>query len=295
MNNFTKGILLGLNEPGWKKFIKIPKSEIAVYVELMKMFNLPVPKSTLKKFRASQVKNYKNKSKTSYSYILTFQVLQDLKDNNTIAELLNDWGLSNSDKIKAGGVLTGLLKYYAELYDKHVKIQGADVIPIQDVFNFFKNPKVQSKGFEKVLSLSLGKLGGGVGLFVTPNMISLPKPFEIPTTGMFATSQVQPQTKLGKEMVFNDSDALQMEQELEVEKQLQKDFEYEQKLREQTNNKKPSWKKKVTKQVIKKGVPLGILGAVLKTGIDTFGGFAPFFLAYMALDTFDKTKKRGKK
>ncbi len=275
MNDFQKGIVLALKEPAWQKFIKIPHSEVAVYVELMKHFQVEVDPRTLKKFRANQVLNFKAKRKSSYSYILTFELLQDLKKAKTINELLTLWDFTSKMKVIAGKMLAGLLKQQAEPL-----ISGSESIGIFDVFKFFANPKVQTIGFEKVLGLSIGRLAGGVGLFVTPSILEAPKMLDIPRTGIFAPA-------LPNEMTFSEADTNRMEEEI----QLDKDFKYEENLRKQT--KEPSWKKKTIKQVIKKGVPLGILGSLIKTGIDTFGGMAPFALAYMALDTLEK--KKGKK
>jgi len=296
MNDFQKGIMLALKEPGWQKFIKIPHSEIVAYVELMKHFEVEVDPKTLKKFRPSQIANFKAKRKTSYSYILTFELLQDLKKAKTINELLTLWELNSEEKIEAGKMLAGLLTQQAKPL-----ISGSASIGILDVFKFFANPKVQAKGFEKVLGLSIGRLAGGVGLFVTPNILQAPKVLDIPRTGIFAP--VVP-----NEMTFTEADADKIEKEIALDKEADRllaeaqdeidlDKEVDKRLaeaeKEIKKNKKDSWKKKATKQVIKKGIPVGILGLLLKKGIDTFGSMAPFALAYMALDTLEN--KKGKK
>jgi hypothetical protein len=293
--DFQKGVLLALKEPAWQKYIKIPKSEIATYVNLMDHFNVPGRKTILNKFRAIQVANFKRKQKASYSYILTFQLLQDLRKAKKIDDLFSIWKLKPLQKIEAGKLLAGLLKKEA---DKKLPISGmAESIPWVDVFDFFALPKLETKAFEKIFSISLGGLSTGISLFLMPTTLN-PVDDEEMIRKAFENTKTETKTEnLAPEMTFTDADADDIEKQLAEEKQLDKDLEYENKLREETENKnkKTSWKKKVTKQVIKKGVPVGIFGLLLKKGVETFGNMAPFFLAYMAFDLLDDKKKKGKK
>jgi len=289
--DFQKGIVLALKEPAWQKYIKIPKSEIAVYVNLMEHFNVSGRKTILNKFRATQVANFQRKQKSSYSYILTFQLLQDLRKAKKIDDLFSIWKLKPLQKIEAGKLLAGLLKKEA---DKKLPISGmAGAIPLFDVFEFFTMPKIEAKGFEKIFNISLGGLSSGISLFLTPTTLNPVNDDEM-IKKAFENTKTE---TLAPEMNFTDADADAMEKQLAEEKQLDKDLEYEENLKKQTeNNKKDSWKKKVTKQVIKKGIPIGIFGALFKKIIDEGQNLLPYAMLYMAVDLIsDDNKKKGKK
>ena len=308
MSDFKRGVVLALKEPGWQKFIKIPHSEIATYVQIMNMFDVEVSPKTLRKFSKQQVINYKAKRKSSYSYILTFELLQDIKEATTINELFQLWGFNNDEKIKASKILAGLLKQQA---DKKTLINGSAAIPLLDVFSFFAMPKIETTGLSKVLGLSLGLFATGVGLFLMPT--STGKGADR-TTGTSIPVVYNPESSDTDEMNFTLDDVDQMEEELALEKEadlllaeaqteVDLDAEIDRRMKEgeeqnkkdkKKDNDKKSKKRKIAEGALKKGIPLGILGLLMKKGLDTFGNMAPFFLAYMALDAVDDNKKRKK-
>lgn len=172
--DFYKGIKLALSEKGWQKFIKIPRSEIIAYVYLMDFLGVKGRKTILRHFTPAQKKHFYQKRKASYSYILTFQLLQDLRRSKKVKDLFFRWHLRKSDYLKASKMLSGLLKQHANQKVKE-GIQGASyALDVLDVLKFFTTPKLEVKHTLKILDLSVGRLATGIGLFLTPTTLAAP-------------------------------------------------------------------------------------------------------------------------
>jgi len=253
--DFQKGILLAFKEPAWQKYIKIPKSEIVAYVNLMDYFNVPGRKTILNKFRKTQVENFKKKQKASYSYILTFQLLQDLRRAKKIKDLFRIWGLSENDKLRASKLLAGLLKEQAE---KQKGIQGAFALPLFDVFQFFNAPSVSTEFWDKIFNIGIGKLASGISLFLTPTTLN-------------------PQDD--KEIIDDVFD--KMFKQSKTQTPIPPEQEEKQDKKEDKKNK--------TKETLKKGVPFG---AGLAAGgiLSSFRVLVPLVVAYLAFDMLDDKK-----
>ncbi len=288
--DFYKGIKLALIEKGWQKYIKIPKSEIIAYVYLMDYFGVKGRKTILRHFTPTQKRNFYRKKKASYSYILTFQLLQDLRRSRKIKDLFSRWHLKKNDYLKASKMLSGLLKQHA---NKKVKdgIQGAYALDVLDILRFFTAPKLEAKFAVDVLELSVGKLATGISLFFTPIKLGDPKIPDIPgfknpfIPVIPGKPQVKPKPEVKPEvkptvkpkpeaipkvdappMDFTDEDAKKLEKELEEE--------------ENKKNKKPKTNPNEKPKI--RPVPFKMGG---------FGSLLPLVGLYFLLSSGKKKKK----
>ncbi len=279
--DFYKGIKLALSEKGWQKFIKIPRSEIIAYVYLMDFLGVKGRKTILRHFTPIQKKNFYQKRKASYSYILTFQLLQDLRRCKKVKDLFFRWRLKKSDYLKAGKMLSGLLKQHA---NQKVKdgIQGASyALDVLDVLKFFTTPKLEVKHVLKVLDLGVGRLATGIGLFLIPTTLAAPdtipenpnqiKPHipNIPIPAVKPKPEAKPEaipkTEDAPPMVFTDEEAKEMEKELDEEER-----------KKPKTNPKPESKPKI------RPIPFNLGG---------IGGLLPLVALYFLLDSGKKKKK----